>query len=306
MQSTNHILLVRPLNFIFNKETAKSNTFQRAINESDDLIRENVISEFNAFAAVLISKGVHVTIMDDTISPQKPDAVFPNNWASFHADGKVILYPMCAENRRHERRQDIIDSIKKNFVVKEVIDLSYYEQDNRFLEGTGSIIFDHENTMAYACLSPRTDREIFIQVCKSLSYRPVAFHSHDRNGKEVYHTNVMMCIGSAFSVICLESITNKQERSEVADLLASSGHQIIDISFDQMERFAGNMLTIQTMDNKEILVMSESAFDSLSKTQVNELEKYCELVPQPIKTIETIGGGSARCMIAEIFLQPAD
>jgi hypothetical protein len=303
MQSTKNILLIRPSNFTFNSQTAASNAFQNKIEtENNDKIRSKVLIEFEMVTQKLKSKGVNVFIFDDTIDPPKPDAIFPDNWATFHQDGTVILYPMCASNRRHERRQDIIDTLRKDFIIREVIDLSKYEKENRFLEGTGSIIFDHQNKIAYACLSPRTDKELFISVCELLHYKPVYFHSYDKDGKEIYHTNVMMCIGEKFAVICLTSISDRQEKESVVSSLSNTGHQIIDITFEQMSNFAGNMLAIKNNNNKTILALSQSAFYSLTKNQKEEIEKHCELVPLSIKTIETIGGGSARCMIAEIFL----
>lgn len=303
MQSTNNILLIRPSGFIFNTETANSNAFQNKLGECDAAITQKATDEFEIFVNKLIDKKINVIVVDDTITPQKPDAIFPNNWISFHADGRVILYPMYAPNRRYERRQDIIEIIKKKFIIHEIIDLTAYENDNRFLEGTGSVLFDHENKIAYACLSPRTDKEIFIEVCNRLDYQPVYFFSYDKHGKEIYHTNVMMCIGTGFCVICLESITDRKQQELVAGLLKKTGHIIIDISFEQVKQFAGNMLELKTQADKNILALSQSAFESLTATQKYELEIYCELVPLPITTIETIGGGSARCMIAEIFLK---
>lgn len=305
MQTTKNILLIRPSNFVFNSETAFSNAFQNEVKESEETIKQKVFMEFEEFATTLKSKGANVFVFDDTNYPEKPDAVFPNNWVSFHSDGTVILYPMFAHNRRNERRKDIIDSLKKNFKVTNILDLSTYEKENRFLEGTGSIVLDRQNKIAYACLSPRTDKELFDKVCDYLHYKPICFHAHDKGGKEIYHTNVMMCIGEKFSVICLDSISDKKERELVFESLANTGHQVIDITFEQTNNFAGNMLAIQISDNKNILALSQSSFDSLTTNQKNELEKYGELVPLSIKTIETIGGGSARCMIAEVFLPAA-
>ena len=218
-----------------------------------------------------------------------------------HPDGTMILYPMFAPNRRLERRQDLIDSLKTNFKITEVIDLSKYEAENRFLEGTGSIVFDHDNKLAYACLSPRTDSEILDEVCALLNYKPVSFYSHDQAGKEIYHTNVMMCIAEKFAVICLASITDQHERATVSESLLKTGHEIIDISFEQMSKFAGNMLALNTNGNKSILALSQSSLDSLTDDQIATIEKYSELLPLAVHTIEIIGGGSARCMIAEIF-----
>ena len=303
MQTTKNILLIRPSNFVFNTQTAASNFFQNKVSDSEDVIKHKAFSEFETFASTLKSKGVNVFVFDDTKFPEKPDAIFPNNWVTFHSDGTVILYPMFAKNRRHERRQEIIDSLKEKFKITNIVDLSKYEDENKFLEGTGSIVFDHDHKMAYACLSPRTDKELFISLCKLLHYKPLYFHAHDKEGKEIYHTNVMMCVGEKFAVICLESITDKQERDKVSDTLTETGHRLVDITFEQMSKFAGNMLAIQTSDNKNILALSQSSVDSLTTAQKQDIESFCELVPLSIKTIETIGGGSARCMIAEVFLE---
>lgn len=307
MQTTNNILLIRPCNFSFNAETISTNAFQNETKTADnDFIKNNAIEEFDLFAKTLKSKGVNVFIFNDTPSPVKPDAIFPNNWITFHADGTVILYPMCAHNRQLERRQDIIDSLRQNFKITNIIDFSNYEKENKFLEGTGSIIFDHTNKIAYACLSPRTDKDVFIKVCEYLHYKPVYFSACDRNGIEIYHTNVMLCIGEKFAVICSDSILNSEEKEMVMTSLSRTGHQLIDITFEQMNHFAGNMLEIRTKENKNILVLSQSSFVSLTEIQKNELLKFVELIPLSIKTIETIGGGSARCMIAEVFLEPIE
>lgn len=299
---TNTVLLIRPASFGFNTETEGSNAFQNKVIERRDVIRDRALEEFDAFAAKLRSMGVNVEVYDDTSYPEKPDAIFPNNWISMHEDGKVILYPMLAENRRAERREDIIKELKEKFVVTDVLDLSEYEKEGKFLEGTGSIVFDHENKVAYACLSPRTNKELFLKVCEFLDYTPVHFGGYDRNGKEIYHTNVLMCIGERFSVICLDCI-NESESGYVGDMLADTGHELIPITTEQMESFAGNMLFLKTNENKHILVLSQTAFDSLNESQKNRLSKYRELVPLSINTIETIGGGSARCMIGEVFLK---
>lgn len=304
MQTTNNILLIRPANFIFNKQTATSNAFQIKVTESTEVIKQKAFAEFDAAAMTLKLKGMNVFIFDDTEFPKKPDAVFPNNWVTFHADGTIILYPMQATNRQFERRSDIIETFQQQFKINRIIDLSIHEKENRFLEGTGSIIFDHDNKMAYACLSPRTDKELFLEVCNLLQYKPIYFHAYDTSGIEIYHTNVMMCIGKKFAAIYLAGIADQNEKELVITSLSETGHQIIDISFEQMKNFVGNMLELTTNDNKSILALSQSAFDSLQAEQKKEIEKYCEFVPLSIKTIETIGGGSARCMIAEIFLPP--
>jgi hypothetical protein len=306
MQSASNILLVRPAAFGYNSETEESNTFQHATKVSKKLIHEKAATEFDSFANMLRQKAVNVLIVNDTVSPPKPDAIFPNNWISCHADGTIIIYPMCAFNRRPERRKEIIDKIKQQFLVKKIIDLSAYETDSRFLEGTGSIIFDRASRVAYACLSPRTNRQLFEELASLLNYTAVCFYAHDGAGKEIYHTNVMMCITEKFSTICLSSISSKQERQFVAALLAATGHEIIDISIEQMNQFAGNMLALKNNAGSNLLALSQTAFESLTAYQKTTMEQYCELVPLPIPTIETIGGGSARCMIAEIFLPKLD
>ena len=304
MQGAQNILLVRPSDFSYNKETAVSNTFQQQTNLSTAAIHQKVTEEFDAFVKTLRLKGINVLVIDDTKLPSKPDAVFPNNWASYHEDGTIILYPMCAPNRRLEKRPEIISIIRKQFRVNNIIDLSAYELSGRFLEGTGSIIFDHTNRIAYACLSPRTDKALFEQLAKQLQYKPLSFYANDPTGIAIYHTNVMMCIAEKFAVICLDSISNNVEKELVSQTLSQTGHDIIDISFEQMNRFAGNMLALKSNTGKDLLAMSQSAFDSLTADQKFIIEQYCEVVPLSISTIETIGGGSARCMIAEIFLPP--
>ena len=302
MQNTNHVFLVRPGQFVFNNETAASNAFQQKIVGDQETISKLATEEFDAMVQKLRKKGVDVTVFDDAVLPPKPDAVFPNNWITMHADGTVILYPMFATNRRLERRNDIIDALRLKFQVKEVVDFSCCEAEDRFLEGTGSIIFDHIAKTAYACISPRTDQSLFIEVCDFLQYQPIYFHSKDRKGMAIYHTNVMMCIAEKFTVICLDSITDDVERKNVVENLEASGHEIVDISFQQMENFAGNMLEIQASSGEKLLALSQSAYNCLTDSQRIIIQHYAELLPLPITTIETIGGGSARCMIAEIFL----
>ena len=304
MQATNHILLIRPASFLFNKETAGSNAFQKDVDESEEEIKRKKLTEFDGVVQTLKGKGVSVLVVNDTDEPQKPDAIFPNNWVSFHEGGTVVLYPMCAPNRRTERRLDIIDLLKKHFEITTIKDLSHFEQEGRFLEGTGSVLFDHLHKIAYACLSPRTDKELFISLCDYLHYKPVYFTAIDDNGKEIYHTNVMMCVGEQFTVVCLDTIKDDGEKQYVVQSLTETGHTIIDITPQQMKSFAGNMLSLKTNKGESILVLSQSAFDSLTPVQKKEIEKYSALVPLSINTIETMGGGSARCMIAEIFLKP--
>jgi hypothetical protein len=299
---TDTIFLIRPASFGFNAQTEASNAFQKKSIDNREVIMEKALKEFDAFVEKLRNKGVNVEVYDDTSSPEKPDAIFPNNWISLHEDGKLILYPMLAENRRAERRGDIINSLKERFVVTHILDLSKYEQNDKFLEGTGSIVFDQVNKIAYACMSPRTNKELFIKVCGFLNYKPMYFSALDKNGKDIYHTNVIMCLGERFAIACADCVV-KEDRDAFIDSLANKEREIIQITFEQMEKFAGNMLALNTNDGKSILVLSQTAFDSLSEIQKDNLNKYSELFPLSINTIEAIGGGSARCLIGEIFLK---
>ncbi len=297
------IFLIRPTSFRYNPETAQTNEFQKTTaTETEELIKQQALTEFDQFAETLFSKGVNIRVFEDTEMPPKPDAVFPNNWVSFHSDGTVILYPMCAVNRRSERRMDIIETLGQEFCIEKIIDLSHFENEGRFLEGTGSIVFDHKGKTAFACISPRTDAKLFSEISQTLGYLPISFRATDENRKEIYHTNVMMCIGPGFAVVCLESIKDANERTEVVETLKKRGLEIVDISFEQMNRFAGNMLAVSGENGKIFLVLSTNALGSFSSEQKTTLEKYCELLPVSIPTIETHGGGGARCMMAEIFL----
>jgi len=293
--------MIRPVNFGFNEQTAESNAFQ---NRSDDQrkVQDKALQEFNNFVEILRQNGVNVTVIDDMAEPHTPDSIFPNNWVSFHDDGNVILYPMHAENRRLERREDIISQLEDCFTVKHVVDLSRFEHDNKFLEGTGSMVLDRENNIAYACLSPRTDKEVLDLFCKQEGYKEVSFYAFDKTGLPIYHTNVLMCIGSKFAVICLDSITDNNEKNEVVTLLKLTHKEIITISYAQMNRFAGNMLEVKNSEGETLIVMSQNAYKSLKPLQKNALKKYGKLVYADINTIEENGGGSARCMMAEVHL----
>ncbi|GGF11554.1 citrulline utilization hydrolase CtlX [Hymenobacter cavernae] len=305
MQATSTVFLVRPTRFSFNAETAASNFFQQNLGGlTPEVIQAQAFAEFDAAVATLRATGVQVLVFEDTPMPPKPDAVFPNNWLTLHPDGRVLLYPMCAPNRRPERRPDILAKLGQQFTITEVVDLSHHEQEGRFLEGTGSILFDHTHRVAYACLSPRTDAALFAEVAAKLGYRPVPFHAHDQQGQPIYHTNVMMCIGPRFAVVCLASITDARERSAVSASLTATGHELVDITLEQVARFAGNMLALRGAA-AELLVLSQQAYDALTTAQRQTLGRYAELVPLAIPTIETIGGGSARCMLAEVFLPEA-
>lgn len=300
-QSTSHILMIRPVNFGFNEQTAGSNAFQNKAAQKNDA-NQIAQKEFDGMVKTLRENGVDVTVVDDTTEPHTPDSIFPNNWVSFHSDGQVFLYPMQAENRRLERREDIINGLEDNFKVKHVIDLSRCEEDGKFLEGTGSMVLDRENKTAYACISPRTDRDVLELFCREANYKPVTFDAVDEKGQAIYHTNVLMCIGSGFAVICLESIPNPHEKLVVKDSLVSTQKEIIDISFNQMNHFAGNMLEVKNKAGETLIVMSKSAHDVLLEEQKNVLKNFGKLVYADIATIETLGGGSARCMMAEVHL----
>lgn len=304
MQTSSHILLIRPVAFSFNHETSLTNAFQQATPLEPAKLLHLVQSEFDAMVAKLRTKKVNLLQIDDTAEPAKPDAVFPNNWISTHADGTLVLYPMCTPNRRNERRVDIVEKLQQGFKVSKKIDLSAHEQENIFLEGTGSIVFDHQHKRAYACLSPRTNGALLNTLAHQLGYTAIAFHAYDESKQEIYHTNVMMCIGSRFAVVCLESITDLNERKHVSNTLKADGLELIEITFAQMQQFCGNMLELKNREGKTLLALSNSAFTALTSQQKQQISKFAEFVPLSIPTIETVGGGSVRCMIAEIFLTP--
>ena len=302
MQTTDTVLMIEPVAFGYNEQTAVNNYFQV---QQEGNVQEKALREFNSFVEKLRSKGITVITIKDTISPKTPDSIFPNNWVSFHRDGKVVLYPMFAENRRLERRQDILELIKSQFKVEEIIDLSASERDNHFLEGTGSMIFDHDNKIAYGSVSLRLDEDLFRKFCAEFGFRPVVFHSYQTAGEErlpIYHTNVMMCVADKFVVICLDCIDDELEREKVIETIKNSGKELIEISEEQMQNFAGNMLQVHNNLGEKFLVMSLSAYRSLKPEQVAAITKYCEIIYSDLETIETNGGGSARCMLAEVFL----
>ena len=304
MQTASTVLMVEPIAFGYNAQTAENNYFQ--VEQKDADIQTKALEEFNSFVDKLKSKGINVISVKDTLEPHSPDSIFPNNWVSFHNDGKVVLYPMFAPNRRVERRTDILETLKvKGFEITEIEDLSHFENQQKFLEGTGSMIFDHDHKIAYGSVSLRLDEELFRQFCTKFGFRPVVFHSYQNAGGErlpIYHTNVMMCVADKFVVICLECIDDELEREKVQEVIKSTQKEIIEISEDQMQQFAGNMLQVQNEAGEKFLVMSESAYRSLTAQQISAIEKYCEIIYSDLNTIETNGGGSARCMLAEVFL----
>lgn len=300
MQTTSHLLMIKPVRFDFNAETAVNNSFQQY--SPDDSIAEKAAMEFDQFVTVLSNAGIDVTVVQDSPEPHTPDSVFPNNWISFHDDGTVFLYPMFAENRRLERKPAVIEAIKQKFILKQTIDLTSFEHSHLFLEGTGSMVLDRVNKIAYACLSPRTAITVLNNWAEKAGYKVVDFIAVDNNDLPIYHTNVMMCVADQYAVICLEAIPDITKQNMVKDALLNSGKTIIPISFSQMNQFAGNMLQVQNNAGNKYLVMSSQAYNSLTETQIKAIEAFNPILHSGIKTIEANGGGSARCMMAEVFL----
>lgn len=306
-QITDTLLMIRPVAFRMNEQTAVNNYYQKVV---DNLLPETVNAkaqqEFDAFVEKLRAAGINVVVVDDTVDPDTPDSIFPNNWVSFHDNGDVALYPMFAENRRSERREDILDMLEdKGFNIENIVDYTSAEEDNIFLEGTGSIVLDRVNHKAYCALSPRADEELLIEYCEDFEFTPVIFEAFQTvNGerKNIYHTNVMMCVGDTFAVICADCIDDKKERKMVLENLRGDGKEIILLTEEQLNHFAGNMLQVQGANGKSYLVMSDSARQALTKDQVAKIEKYTEILSSSLDTIEACGGGSARCMMAEVFL----
>ncbi|HUP11662.1 MAG TPA: arginine deiminase-related protein [Niastella sp.] len=299
MQTTSRILMIRPVNFEFNAQTAVNNAFQVA--GADAAAQEKAQKEFDDLVALLRSNDINVTVIDDTPEPHTPDSIFPNNWISFHDNGAICLYPMFAGNRRQERKPAVIQQLKQTFNITNTYDLTGYENDQLFLEGTGSMVLDRNHKLAYACLSPRTHQQVLDDFCKQMGYRPVLFTAIDGNGKAIYHTNVMMCVADRYVVVCLESIPNHAEFQMMQETIGKTGKELVSISFEQMNRFAGNMLQVQNKRGEKLLVMSSQAYQSLQPEQIKKLEGYNRILHAPLTTIETNGGGSARCMMAEVF-----
>lgn len=308
-QLTDTLLMVRPVKFKMNEQTAVNNYFQVASGTSEEEVNNRAQQEFDGFVAALRKAGVKVVVVEDTPEPPTPDSIFPNNWISFHADGRVALYPMFAENRRWERREDLLDVLEaEGFVIEEIVDYTSAEEEGVFLEGTGSMVLDRENGKAYCALSSRADEDLLIEFCEDFEFTPVIFHANQTvNGKRmpIYHTNVMMALGEKFAVACLDSIDDKSERKNFIEHLKSDGKEIISITEAQMHHFAGNMLQVKNTAGEAITLMSEQAYQCLNDTQRAQLEKHGKLLYAPLQTIETCGGGSARCMMAEVFLPKA-
>jgi hypothetical protein len=309
-QTTNTILMIRPIHFRMNEQTAVNNYYQKEVKKTHpEAINSMAQSEFDDYVKKLRSYGINVIVANDTEEFDTPDSIFPNNWISFHENGAVGIYPMFAENRRLERREDILTQIEaQGFLIDHVVDYTAAEEEELFLEGTGSIALDRVNRKAYCALSPRADEDLFIEFCEDFEYTPVIFTANqtvDGERLAIYHTNVTMCIAETFAIICLDSIDDKKERKNVIKHLKQDGKEIIDITESQVNNFAGNMLQVSGKEDRKYLVMSQAAFDSLSRNQIQRIEKHCGIISSSLEVIEYCGGGSARCMMAEVFLPKA-
>jgi hypothetical protein len=291
--------MIKPVNFGFNSQTAVNNAFQKNVKGD---IQQKALAEFNELVELLKKNKVDITVVEDSLQPATPDSIFPNNWISFHDNGRIFLYPMFAENRRQERKTAVLETIKAKFSVIEIVDLSKSETEGLFLEGTGSMVLDRENKIAYAGLSPRTNETLLHEFCKLVDYQPVTFKATDISGIDIYHTNVIMCVAKTFAVVCLESLTDEEEKAKLINALIKTGKEIVPITVQQLNHFAGNMLEVINEDGELLLVMSTQAFLSLTTAQIAILQKHDRIIHSSLNTIETAGGGSARCMIAEIFL----
>ena len=333
MQTTDKVLMIRPVRFSYNSQTAVNNAFQES-GIPEELSQRQALKEFDAYVEMLRNEGIEVMVVEDTATPHTPDSIFPNNWLSLHSADELadvgsrvaVLYPMFAENRRAERRQDIIEALTgavapscaaaanssdctgaadaPSCASAALLDLTSYEKRNLFLEGTGSLILDRNEHLAYACQSPRTCEEVLEEWSSKMGYDYFLFHAEDMNGNPIYHTNVMMSVGEQLAVVCLDAITDIEERMSLIELLEESDKEIVEISLEQMNEFAGNMLQLHTVKDGElkyIMVMSARAKDSLDQDQIEAIEKYCKIVAPDLEFIERNGGGSARCMLAEIF-----
>lgn len=298
-QTTNTVFMVLPIDFSFNTETSVNNTFQNNVSLSNT--QEKALSETLSYINLLKENNINILCVSDTLTPHTPDSVFPNNWFMTLNGGKFVLFPMFAKNRRNERKIEFLNIIKQNFIIKDELDLTSYELENKFLEGTGSMVVDRINKIVYASLSSRTNEEVLNKFCETFGYKKIVFSSYDRNNNLIYHTNVMMSIGTDYAIVCLDSIKDKNERKKVKASLKETNKEIIDINYDQLDHFLANSLELVNTNNERILVMSTTAYSTLKSEQLNILKSKCKIITPDIPTIEKIGGGSARCMIAEIF-----
>lgn len=301
MSITPHILMIRPVNFGFNAQTAGTNAFQVPGQEAE--AQQKAQQEFDAFVLMLHNNGADIIVVNDTPEPHTPDSIFPNNWISFHADGTVCLYPMFADNRRKERKPHVLEKLQERFIVERTYDLTHFEKDGLFLEGTGSMVLDRDLKIAYACLSPRTDKTVLEEWCRAMDYQPIVFDAVDAAGQAIYHTNVVMCVADRYIVVCMDAIPKVEDRELLSNTIDQGGKELISITLDQMNRFAGNMLQIASIQGETLLAISSQAYNSLTPEQVNRLRSYNRIIHAPLHTIEANGGGSARCMMAEVFLE---
>lgn len=302
-QLTDSVIMIKPANFGFNKETAENNAFQSSEGKlTPEEIKEKAIKEFDEVVNKLTKVGINVQVIEDTAEPVKTDAVFPNNWLSTHENGVMVTYAMFAPSRRAERRTDILEGLERDFVVHKHYSFDFYEDDGQYLEGTGSMILDRKNKILYSCLSPRTEARVLEKFAVLMSYSKVVFHAMDKNGDAIYHTNVMMALGTDFAVVCMETIENDVERKDIISSLKRTGKEIIEITEEQMKSFAGNMLQLSSNDGKSYLLMSSQAYKSLDPDQIERISSYTDIIKASIPTIEKYGGGSVRCMVAENFL----
>jgi hypothetical protein len=297
------ILMVRPYQFYFNQQTAANNFFQSNINIEN--ANELAIAEFDTMVEKLRAHQIKVKVIQDSQNPSTPDSIFPNNWVSTHIDGTLCFYPMYAENRRAERKSSVINFLQSNYKIQNTLDLTDLEKQGKFLEGTGSMVLDQQNKIAYGCLSERLDKQAFNYWCDKMQFKAISFKAVDDKVQPIYHTNVMMCMGNEFVVICLDSIPNENEKQMLLDSFKQTHKEVIEISQDQLNHFAGNMLQVFDIAEKPHLIMSEQAYQSLHTAQLKSLEKYNPIISISIPTIEALGGGSTRCMMAEIYLSPA-
>jgi hypothetical protein len=306
-QITNTVLMIRPVQFRMNEQTAVNNYYQKVLEHTlPETVNTKAVAEFDTMVKTLKNAGIQVIVVEDSKEFDTPDSIFPNNWISFHKNGTIGLYPMFAKNRRVERKASIIEAVEaEGFKIETVVDYTAAEDDGYYLEGTGSILLDRENQKAYCALSERADEELFIEFCEDFEYTPVVFSAYQtvNNKRElIYHTNVMMCLGTTFAVVCLASIDDKKERKNLLKHLHEDGKKVIEISEEQVNNFAGNMLQLKDTNDQSYLVMSQSALESLRPAQVQLLEAHATIISSKLDTIEACGGGSARCMMAEVFL----
>lgn len=299
-QAPQFLFMVRPANFGFNEQTARTNSFQQKPIDDQQQIQKEALKEFDAMVELLKENEIELVVFEDTKDPVKPDAVFPNNWMSVHEDGKLLLYPMLTPNRRMERRPDFVQIIRDKFVIKDIIDFSAEERNKKIVEGTGSLVFDHVNKIAYAARSERTDEALVKEISQRLGYSPIIFNAVDQQGNAIYHTNVLMCVGEKFAIVCLDAIREDEDQERILGSLADTNHKIIAISYAQMEAFAGNMLEVKNKKGEPFVLLSQQAFNSLIPGQIDAITQFSDLLPIQVKTIETYGGGSVRCMVGGI------